>query len=111
RGPPRWPASDRQAFRAVVGVNNSTVIDHMSPRDVYEGSWGGRRIRPPCIQSAQEVGMRRPFRVHRIAGALGAEIADLDLSAELDDQTVATLRQAWLQHLVLFFRDQELPPV
>jgi taurine dioxygenase len=54
--------------------------------------------------------MRRPFRVHPIAGALGAEVPDLDLSAELDDQTVATLRQAWLQHLVLFFRDQELPP-
>jgi taurine dioxygenase len=54
--------------------------------------------------------MRRPFRVHPIAGALGAEVADLDLSTDLDDQTVAALRQAWLQHLVLFFRDQELPP-
>src|SRR4030095_9794209 len=36
----RASATDRQAFRAVVGVNNSPVIDHMSPRDGYEGSWG-----------------------------------------------------------------------
>jgi alpha-ketoglutarate-dependent taurine dioxygenase len=45
-----------------------------------------------------------------IAGALGAEVEGVDLAADLDDATVAGLRQAWLQHLVLFFRDQDLPP-
>ena len=50
------------------------------------------------------------FQVVPIAGALGAEVAGVDLAADLDDATVAALRGAWLQHLVLFFRDQDLPP-
>ena len=51
-----------------------------------------------------------PFEVRRIAGALGAEIHGVDLGAELSDGMVAALRQALLDHLVIFFRDQELPP-
>ena len=47
--------------------------------------------------------------VKRIAGALGAEIAGADLR-ELDDETLAAIRAAWLEHLVLFFRDQPLTP-
>ena len=43
-----------------------------------------------------------------IAGALGAEISGVDLSAELGDEIVADIRQAWLQHLVVFFRDQPI---
>jgi alpha-ketoglutarate-dependent taurine dioxygenase len=54
--------------------------------------------------------MSQSFEVRPIAGALGAEIAGVDLSRDLDDETVAALRRAWLQHLVLFFRDQDLPP-
>lgn len=46
--------------------------------------------------------------VTRIAGALGAEIAGVDLSEPLDSSTVGTLRQALLDHLVIFFRDQNL---
>jgi len=45
-----------------------------------------------------------------IAGALGAEIRGVDLSAELDSGTVAAIRRALLDHLVIFFRDQDLPP-
>ena len=45
-----------------------------------------------------------------IAGALGAEIAGIDLASELDAGTVAAIRRAFLDHLVIFFRDQELPP-
>jgi taurine dioxygenase len=45
-----------------------------------------------------------------IAGALGAEIHGVDLAAELDSGTVAAIRRALLDHLVIFFRDQELPP-
>ena len=55
----------------------------------------------------------RPYQaieVTPIAGALGAEIAGVDLAAELSDATVAEIRQAWLDHLVVFFRDQPLPP-
>lgn len=50
------------------------------------------------------------MEVTRIAGALGAEIAGIDLSAELDDAAVAAIRQAWLDHVVLFFRGQDLSP-
>ncbi|HEV2550018.1 MAG TPA: TauD/TfdA family dioxygenase [Stellaceae bacterium] len=50
------------------------------------------------------------LQINRIAGALGAEIHGVDLAAELDDGTVRTIRQALLDHLVIFFRDQELPP-
>jgi taurine dioxygenase len=54
--------------------------------------------------------MRSSIGVHPIAGALGAEISGVDLSVDLDDATVAALRGAWLEHLVLFFRDQDLSP-
>ena len=40
--------------------------------------------------------------------ALGAEIRGLDLSLPLPKDTVAGLRQALLDHCVVFFRDQEL---
>ena len=48
--------------------------------------------------------------IHPVAGALGAEVSGVDLARPLDDATVAALRQAWLEHLVLFFRDQDLSP-
>jgi taurine dioxygenase len=44
------------------------------------------------------------------AGALGAEITGIDLSTDLDDDTIAAIRRAWLDHLVIFFRGQPLPP-
>jgi taurine dioxygenase len=46
--------------------------------------------------------------VKPIAGALGAEVEGVDLSRPLDPAVVTELRQAWLQHLVIFFRDQPL---
>ena len=48
--------------------------------------------------------------VRRIAGALGAEISGVDLSKDLSAGTVADNRRAWLEHLVTFFREQDLPP-
>lgn len=54
--------------------------------------------------------MTVPFSVHRIAGALGAQISGIDLRAPFSPDTVDALRQAWLEHLVLFFRDQPLEP-
>ncbi len=50
------------------------------------------------------------IEVHRIAGALGAEVSGVDLARPLADDDVAALRRAWLEHLVLFFRDQPLSP-
>ncbi len=54
--------------------------------------------------------MSAAIGVYPIAGALGAEISGVDLSQRLDDATVAALRRAWLDHLVIFFRDQDLSP-
>lgn len=50
------------------------------------------------------------FRLRRLSGALGAEIAGIDLSQELAPALVTALRQALLDHLVIFFRDQALTP-
>ena len=50
------------------------------------------------------------FTVMPVAGALGAEIGGVDLSGELSEATVAAIRKALLDHLVIFFRDQELTP-
>jgi len=50
------------------------------------------------------------LEVRRIAGALGAEIGGVDLSAELPPDLVAAIRAALLEHLVIFFRDQRLTP-
>jgi taurine dioxygenase len=50
------------------------------------------------------------LRVEPVAGALGAEISGVDLSRDLSDATVAEIRRIWLEHLVVFFRDQDLPP-
>lgn len=52
----------------------------------------------------------RTIAVTPIAGALGAEITGVDLAAGPDDETVAEIRRAWLEHLVVFFRDQGLGP-
>jgi len=54
--------------------------------------------------------MGRALQIHPIAGTLGAELSGVDLSRTLDDETVAAIRRAWLEHLVIFFRDQDLPP-
>jgi len=50
----------------------------------------------------------RTIRVTPIADAVGAEIAGVDLASDLADATVAEIRRAWLDHLVVFFRDQAL---
>src|SRR6185369_14735640 len=44
----------------------------------------------------------------RIAGALGAEISSIDLSRPLPKGDFAELKRLWLEHLVVFFRDQVL---
>ena len=53
---------------------------------------------------------KAPFEIRPIAGALGAELHGVDLADDLSVATVQTIRQALLDHLVIFFRDQDLPP-
>ena len=50
------------------------------------------------------------IEVRPVAGALGAEIVNIDLAHDLGDETIAAIRRAWLDHLVVFFRDQTLEP-
>ena len=52
----------------------------------------------------------RLIKIERISGALGAVITGVDLKRPLDDATIAEIRAAWLEHLVVFFRDQDLTP-
>ena len=50
------------------------------------------------------------MHIQRIAGALGAEIHGVDLRDKLDEREIGDIRQALLDHLVIFFRDQPLEP-
>jgi taurine dioxygenase len=50
------------------------------------------------------------LKISRVGGMIGAEIAGVDLSRDLPEPTVAAIRQALLEHLVVFFRDQRLTP-
>src|SRR5499426_3218151 len=62
------------------------------------------------VASSRSFAMSRSPTIQPVSGALGAEISGVDLAKDLDDATVAAIRQAWLEHLVVFFRDQDLPP-
>ena len=50
------------------------------------------------------------FRVERQAGALGAYVTGIDLSRPVDVATFAGLRDAFLEHHVICFRDQDITP-
>jgi len=52
--------------------------------------------------------MAETLKIRRVAGALGAEISGVDLSKELSDETIAAIRAAFVEHQVIFFRDQAL---
>jgi len=43
-----------------------------------------------------------------VGDAIGAEVAGVDLSRPVEEQTFKEIREAWLEHLVLRFRNQKL---
>ena len=45
-----------------------------------------------------------------LSGVVGAELGGVDLAGDLDDETVAEIRRALLEHHVVFFRGQDLDP-
>ena len=49
------------------------------------------------------------IEVKPIAGALGAEIHNVNLKT-LSDEEFEEIRTAWLEHLVIFFRNQDITP-
>jgi alpha-ketoglutarate-dependent taurine dioxygenase len=55
-----------------------------------------------AVSTAARVGVRR------LAGNIGAEITGVDTGIALDDDTVGQVRQALLDHKVVFLRDQSL---
>jgi taurine dioxygenase len=48
------------------------------------------------------------MEVKKVTAAIGAEIHDVDLARELAPPLVQKIRDAWLEHGVIFFREQEL---
>jgi taurine dioxygenase len=48
------------------------------------------------------------MEIRRLTGIVGAELLDIDLSGNLDKAQVAAIRQALLEHHVVFFREQTL---
>ena len=48
--------------------------------------------------------------VKPIAGAIGADIGNVDISKPLDDNEISEIRTAFLEHLVICIRDQTLQP-
>lgn len=53
-------------------------------------------------------GLASSLTVEPVSGALGAEVAGVDLGEPLDADVVGAIRQALLDHGVIFFRDQAL---
>src|SRR6516164_2212540 len=52
----------------------------------------------------------RHIEVRPISGSLGAEIHGVDMARDLDAETVSEMRQALLDHLVVFLREQHATP-
>jgi len=50
------------------------------------------------------------LKIRKLAGALGAELSGVDLSKDLSDAVIAQIREAFVTHQVIFFRDQALTP-
>ena len=48
--------------------------------------------------------------VRPLSGTIGAEIRGVDLRGQLDDATVAAIRDVWLERKVVFFPEQSLDP-
>src|SRR5689334_23079927 len=51
------------------------------------------------------------IEVRPISGALGAELGGVDMAKELDAEVVSEVRQALLDHLVIFLRNQTVTPL
>ena len=63
-----------------------------------------KRVTPPPDPMAKRL------QVVRQSAALGAEIRGVDLRRPVDDATASAIRRAFLEHQVVFFRDQQLRP-
>ena len=53
--------------------------------------------------------MSNVMTIAKLSGGIGAVIGGVDL-AQASDAEIAAIRRVWLDHNVVFFRDQDLPP-
>ena len=51
-----------------------------------------------------------PLEIRPLASAIGAEVLGVDLAEPLDEHVWSEIRDAFHDHLVIFFRDQSLTP-
>ena len=49
-----------------------------------------------------------PINITKVSEAIGAEIDGVDLSKPIDAKTITEIRQVFLDHCVIFFRNQIL---
>ena len=64
---------------------------------------------PSEVQASPTPEYRR-IEVRPVIGALGAEVYGLSLADPIDEGTMEEIHRAWLEHLVLFFREQKVTP-
>ena len=58
----------------------------------------------------ERVSVGGSMRVTRVAGALGAEVSELNVREALADGSIRAIRELLNEHEVLFFRDQQIEP-
>ena len=103
------------ANTASVGFRRATKVAsarlaHRGPTPLISGR--GRSNQKQSAASTSQLLTRHAstvpnLTVKKIAGACGAEITGVDLAKDLSDpQVVKSIRDALLEHLVIFFRDQ-----
>ncbi len=63
---------------------------------------------PTAVAGAQAAAGGTTPTLTPLTPVIGAEVSGVDLTQPLDDATFAWLHDAWMKHLVLFFRDQPL---
>lgn len=88
-----------------INFNSSFVnTKHLArlQRSVYRSS--------PRLSGCRTYATVTELDIRPIAGALGAEIHDVDLSKPLSSSTITSIRQALHDHLVIFFQSQSLDP-
>lgn len=67
--------------------------------------------RPHCSARVGERSIdENTMHIKRIAGALGAELLDIDLATQLTPESARAVRQALLDHQVIFMKRQRLTP-
>ena len=106
------PAFSRLNGRHPIGLPDPGRASMFDP--LNEGRAGIARV--GCVPAPPPPFPRQPpsdlhsMQIKRTAGALGAELLGLDLARDLTPQVAADVRQALLDHQVIFIRRQLLDP-